>query len=536
MSVDVEQILRPVDHPLPPFPPKLVMLASGEPMVVRQVGRDDIPDILPHVEPLIHHERDFYDIVAVRVYAELLGYYATACRTSTSWWRRSTANWRPIVNGRIVNADVGMSLHTIALRRGLRVGAHAFASKMEYHLDILGQKEVLVVAESPIGFRRWMIEYNLEKRFEVPHELGGCPSYSLTKELFDQRPRQPHRRHAARSPQDAAQEGQGRDPPADRSAQAVARLPCRHARQVRLDRQPSSSAALDIRRERLAMRDVYVIGIGITSFGRLDYPLVEIAAYPGVQRHAGRRARKSGPRLRFQHGRRARNHQTGAGQRRRRSPVPAAGGRRDHRERPGLGRLGHQGRLHGRRPPACSTPCLVAGAESMSEVNNLDATDFVASLTHPLAEAIYGVTLPALAGMFTRLYMEKYGVTSRHLAMVAVKNHDNAMHNPFAHVHNRITLEGILDSPDASTNNPMIADPLRFFDICPVSDGGAAVILASAEVAKKLGQAADQARRRRPGDRHPRGPRPRRTRPSSRGAARGRSRRFEHGRSQARRT
>jgi hypothetical protein len=56
---------------------------------------------------------------------------------------------------------------------------------MEYHMDILGQKEVLIVAESPIGFRRWMIEYKLEKRFEVPHELGGCPSWALTKELFD---------------------------------------------------------------------------------------------------------------------------------------------------------------------------------------------------------------------------------------------------------------------------------------------------------------------------------------------------------------
>jgi hypothetical protein len=56
---------------------------------------------------------------------------------------------------------------------------------MEYHLDFLKQKEVLVVAESPIGFRRWMEEYKLEKRFNVPHELGGCPSWALTKELYD---------------------------------------------------------------------------------------------------------------------------------------------------------------------------------------------------------------------------------------------------------------------------------------------------------------------------------------------------------------
>ncbi len=80
---------------------------------------------------------------------------------------------------------VGMSLHTLAFRRGLRIGAHAFATKMEYHMDVLGNSEVLIVAESPIGFRRWMIEYNLEKRFDVPHELGGVPSWALTRELFD---------------------------------------------------------------------------------------------------------------------------------------------------------------------------------------------------------------------------------------------------------------------------------------------------------------------------------------------------------------
>jgi acetyl-CoA C-acetyltransferase len=131
---------------------------------------------------------------------------------------------------------------------------------------------------------------------------------------------------------------------------------------------------------------------------------------------------------------------------------------------------------------------MVIGAERMSEVNSLDATDFVASLSHPMAEAIYGITLPALAGMFARLYMDKHGVTERHLAMVAVKNHEHALLNPFAHVQTKITLEGILDDRDAPTNNPPIAEPLRFFDCCPVSDGGACVILASKEVAHKTGR------------------------------------------------
>ncbi len=185
MSVDIEKILRPIDTLLPPFPPKFMTLSNGQIMVIRQVNRDEIPDILPHVEKLIHVERDFYHIVAARVYAELLSYYTYRVQDEYVLIAQVDGELVAVVNGRIVNPDIGMSFHTLAMRRGLRIGAHTFAAKMEYHMDILNQKEVLIVAESPIGFRRWMIEYNLEKRFHIPHELGGCPSWALTKELFE---------------------------------------------------------------------------------------------------------------------------------------------------------------------------------------------------------------------------------------------------------------------------------------------------------------------------------------------------------------
>jgi hypothetical protein len=185
MSTDLEKILRPIDNPAPIFPPKYMTLAGGETMVIRQVNRDEIPDILPHIEPLMHVERDFYDIVAARVYAELLGYYRYRMQDEYVLAAQIDGELAAVVNGRRYNPEIGMSLHTLSLRRGLRVGAHAFAAKMEYHFDYLKQKEVLIVAESPIGFRRWMIEYKLEKRFHVPHELGGVPSFSLTREIFE---------------------------------------------------------------------------------------------------------------------------------------------------------------------------------------------------------------------------------------------------------------------------------------------------------------------------------------------------------------
>jgi hypothetical protein len=185
MSVDLEKILRPVDSPLVPYPAKWVTLASGEEMVIRQVARDDVATLLEHVEPLLHVERDYYDIVAARVYAELLAYHRHRVQDEYVLVAQIDGELAAIVNGRQVRPGLGMSLHTLALRRGLRIGAHAFAAKMEYHIDILDHDEVLIVAESPIGFRRWMIEYQLEERFDTPHELGGVPSYALTRKLFD---------------------------------------------------------------------------------------------------------------------------------------------------------------------------------------------------------------------------------------------------------------------------------------------------------------------------------------------------------------
>lgn len=185
MAVDLEKILRPIDHPFEPYPAKYMTLASGETLVIRQVTRDEVPMLLKYVAPLVYVERDYYDLVAARVYAELLGWYHHRMQDEYVLVAQIDGELAAIVNGRSVNPTTGMSLHTLAMRRGLRIGAHSFAAKMEYHIDILGQDEVLVVAESPIGFRRWMIEYELEERFETSHELGGVPSYALTKELFD---------------------------------------------------------------------------------------------------------------------------------------------------------------------------------------------------------------------------------------------------------------------------------------------------------------------------------------------------------------
>ena len=181
---ELEALLRPPAMEMPQYPPKVITLASGEQMVVRQIDREEVPILLEAIAPLIWVERDFYDIVAARFFAELLAFKRYRVRDEYCLVGLIDGVLAGMVNGRMVNKDIGMSYHTLTIRRGLRVGSHLFAAKMEYYLEYLKQKEVLIVAESPIGFRRWMIEYPLQKKYEVQHELGGVPSWVLTRETY----------------------------------------------------------------------------------------------------------------------------------------------------------------------------------------------------------------------------------------------------------------------------------------------------------------------------------------------------------------
>ena len=181
----MEQQLRPAETDMAEYPAKYITLASGEKMVVRQLTREECGVALETVSPLITVERDFYDIVAARLYSEILGYMRHRVKDEYVFLGTVNGEIVGVVNGRKLDDRVGMSYHTITIKQGLRIGAQLFAAKMEYHFDFLNQDEVMIVAESPNGFKRWMIEYELESRPEVWHELGGVPTYVLTRELWE---------------------------------------------------------------------------------------------------------------------------------------------------------------------------------------------------------------------------------------------------------------------------------------------------------------------------------------------------------------
>lgn len=118
---------------------------------------------------------------------------------------------------------------------------------------------------------------------------------------------------------------------------------------------------------------------------------------------------------------------------------------------------------------------LLVGGEKMTHRTTAEATDIIASLTHP-AEYKHGVTLPSFAGLTARAYLEQYDAPRESLARVAVKNHDNGMRNPHAQFQKSVDVETVLDSP-------IIADPLRLYDFCPITDGSAALLLVPESVA-----------------------------------------------------
>src|SRR6185369_5913250 len=120
---------------------------------------------------------------------------------------------------------------------------------------------------------------------------------------------------------------------------------------------------------------------------------------------------------------------------------------------------------------------LVGGGERVLNVPTPESTEYFAYASDATWEQPLGLTFPGVFALVARAHMAKYGTTEEQMAAVAVKNHRHGVLNPKAQFQKEITIEQVMKSP-------LIADPLRLYDCCPFTDGGAAVVLASEEVAR----------------------------------------------------
>jgi len=122
---------------------------------------------------------------------------------------------------------------------------------------------------------------------------------------------------------------------------------------------------------------------------------------------------------------------------------------------------------------------LVGGVEKMTDVSGYEATYALGSAADQEYEGYHGITFPGLYALIARAHMEKYGTTREQMALVAVKNHKNGAKNPLAQFPFEITVDSVL-------NSVMVADPLRILDCSPITDGAAAVIICPVEMARKM--------------------------------------------------
>src|ERR671932_330612 len=126
--------------------------------------------------------------------------------------------------------------------------------------------------------------------------------------------------------------------------------------------------------------------------------------------------------------------------------------------------------------------CVLAlGVEKITHTGTTESTTLFSYCSDFFYEGGNGASFPGLFASIARAYMTTHKANEEDLAYVAVKNHENGMLNPKAHVRKKITVDDVMKSP-------VVASPLKLYDCCPFSDGASAVILCNEEFAKKSGR------------------------------------------------
>ena len=119
------------------------------------------------------------------------------------------------------------------------------------------------------------------------------------------------------------------------------------------------------------------------------------------------------------------------------------------------------------------------GFETMSRVNTWKGNEFIAMASDTNFDYPVGGFYSGYYAMMVQRHMHEFGTTPEQMALVSIKNHGNALHNPYSQHPAKLTVEDVRSAP-------MVADPLTRLDICVMSDGAAACILASEEMAQRL--------------------------------------------------
>jgi acetyl-CoA acetyltransferase len=118
---------------------------------------------------------------------------------------------------------------------------------------------------------------------------------------------------------------------------------------------------------------------------------------------------------------------------------------------------------------------MALGVEKMNDLATVEGTSIIAQAADSKEEYFSGLTFPSGVALTARKYMQTYGLSEEDLAHTSVKNHHYGARNPSAHLRFECTVEDVMRSAK-------VADPLKLYEVCPMTDAGSALVLCREEI------------------------------------------------------
>ena len=190
MKIDVAEIeglLQGYSMDLPPWPEAMFTLSDGRTLYLRAMTDEDIDPLLGFMEKVMKVNKDFYDIVGVRVYGEILAVRRKRLKDNFTILGLIDGEFLGFANGRFWNEDLAISLHTMTFSRRGRLGWAMYYAKTYYALEICKAKEWWSTFESYNGWRMAGLAMAQPTKPwpQYQHELGGAKVYYVNQDHWN---------------------------------------------------------------------------------------------------------------------------------------------------------------------------------------------------------------------------------------------------------------------------------------------------------------------------------------------------------------
>ena len=191
-KIDVREIEGILSYPamkLPAWKGAQVKLPDGRMLYIRAMQDSDIDPILGYLERVMHVEKDFYDIVGVRVYGEVLSIRRKRLKDPFTLVGLVDGEFLGFANGRVWDKDLAISLHTLTFSRRAKLGWPMYYAKTYYAMEMVGVQEWWSTFESYNGWRMAGLSMAQPTKPypQMQHELGGSKIFYVNQEMWQGR-------------------------------------------------------------------------------------------------------------------------------------------------------------------------------------------------------------------------------------------------------------------------------------------------------------------------------------------------------------